>query len=150
MLCLEIISGDLNASGRKGRDFEFQFTTVAEKLDRVRTVRTGASSLSCPSAMGLYVCHQVHGSQLTVLFTLHNFYACFNCAAGTHISLNYAWSRGCPWSLALVVVFVPLWAPYFSTRGCISGKCAPRVLAGGDLILHAAELRAPFPSFTVF
>ena len=47
-------------------DFGYQFTTVAEKLDRARALRTGASSLSCPSAMGLYVCHQVHGSQLTV------------------------------------------------------------------------------------
>jgi hypothetical protein len=45
------------------------------------------------------------------------------------------WSRGCPCSLAFVVVFVPHWAPYFSTTGSILGKRAPRVLAGGDLIL---------------
>ena len=59
------------------------------------------------------------------------------------------WSRGCPWSLALVVVFVPL-GTVFLDKGCISGKRAPRVSAGGDLILYAAELRALFPSFTVF
>jgi hypothetical protein len=51
-----------------------------------------ASSLRCSSAMG-FVClspgPEVHGSQLTVLFSVF-FNACFNCAAGTHMSLNYA------------------------------------------------------------
>ena len=57
------------------------------------------------------------------------------------------WPRGCPGSLALVVVFEPPWPPYFSTMGCILGKRAPRVSAGGDLILYTAELRALFPSW---
>jgi hypothetical protein len=77
-------------------------------------------------------------------------YACFNVLRARTYLFVTPWSRGCPWSLALVVFFVPPWAPYFSTRGCILGKRAPRVSAGGDLILFAAELRALFPSFTVF
>ena len=62
------------------------------ELDRARTLRTGASSLNCPSAMVyMSVTRSMghDGSQLTVLFTLHNFLCMFQLCRG-HISLYYA------------------------------------------------------------
>ena len=53
-------------------------------------------------AMDLYVCHQVHGSQLTVLFTLHSFLLMFQlCRRHAHISLLRPGREGAhgPWRL---------------------------------------------------
>ena len=70
---------------------------------------------STARAMDLYVCYQVHGSQLTVFFTLHKLYVCYNCAAAslgatpasspTHISLYYALIARVPVVLVALVVF---------------------------------------------
>ena len=61
---------------------------------------------------------------------------------GTHISLNYALVARVPVVPGACGGFRTTLGTVFLDKGGIS--------AGGDLILYTAELRAPFPYFTVF
>ena len=56
--------------------------------------------------MGLYVCHQVHGSQLTVLFTLHSFLCMIQlCRRHAHISLLRPGAQGAQGGFCTTVFF---------------------------------------------
>ena len=86
----------------------------------------------------------------SAVYLLYTHLRLLTCAAGTHISLYCALVARVPMAhLALLVGFLPL-GTVFLDKGRILGKRAPRVSAGGDLVLYTAELRAPFPSFAVF
>jgi hypothetical protein len=86
-------------------DFGSQFTTVAEKLDRVRHYEPEQAP-SAVRAMGLNVCHQVWVTADSFSI-LHNFLCIFlfRCIyTHLHASLLRPGCDGCPWPLAFLVV----------------------------------------------